>query len=155
MRVESVRFGEFDVPEESVLEFSSGIFGFPHLRRCCLLPYGGTAGLRWIQSLEDPTLLFLSVEPYLVFPEYEAEIPDSEAQALELGSAEEAAVLTLVTVCPDTQTVSANLLAPVVINMRTRQARQVLLDTDRYLTKHAIGGEIKDGLHAGVDAQGR
>ena len=112
MRVESVRFGEFDVPEESVLEFSFGIFGFPHLRRCCLLPYGGTAGLRWIQSLEDPTLLFLSVEPYLVFPEYEAEIPDSEAQALELGSAEEAAVLTLVTVCPETQTVSANLLAP-------------------------------------------
>ena len=141
MRVVSVKFGELDVPEETLLDFPTGIFGFPQLRRCCLLPYGEPSGLRWIQSLDDPILLFLSVEPHAVFPEYEAEIPDSEAQALDLQTAEDAAILTLVTVCPDTKTVSANLLAPLVINMKTRQARQVLLDPDRYATRHVIGGE--------------
>ena len=141
MRVVSVKFGELDVPEETALDFPAGIFGFPLLRRCCLLPYGESSGLRWIQSLDDPILLFLSVEPHTVFPEYEAEIPENEAQALDLQMAEDAAILTLVTICPDTNTVSANLLAPLVINMKTRQARQVLLDPDRYKTRHVIGCE--------------
>lgn len=141
MQVVSFKFGELEVPEEVVLDFPVGIFGFPQLRRCCLLPYKETSGLRWIQSLDDPVLLFLSVEPHAVFPDYEAEIPDCEAQALDLSRAEDAAILTLVTVCPDTKIVSANLLAPLVINMKTRQARQVLLDPDRYTTRHIIGDE--------------
>lgn len=141
MRVASIKFGKLETPEETALFFPVGIYGFPQLRRCCLLPYGIPSELRWLQSLENPFLLFLSVEPHAIFPEYEAEIPDIEAEALDLKKAEEAAILTLLTVCPETNTISANLLAPLVINMVTRQARQVLLDPNRYSTRHVIGGE--------------
>ena len=153
MRVKTTRFGELDIPEEATLEFPRGIFGFPELRRCCLLPYGSTRGLRWLQSLEDPTLLFLTMEPYLVFPEYEAEVPEHEAAALGLERPEEAAVLTLVTISPETEAMTTNLMAPIVINTKTRRGRQVIVEGDRYLTKHLIGGEIKDGFDAGIDAE--
>jgi len=153
MRVETVRFGELDIPEEATLEFPAGIFGFPKLRRCCLVPYGPTRGLRWLQSLDDPPLLFLTVEPYLVFPEYEAEVPEHEAAALGLTRPEEAAMLTLVTISPETEAVTTNLMAPIVINTKTRQGRQVIVEGDCYLTKHLIGGEIKDGFDAGIDAE--
>ncbi len=153
MRVETVRFGELDIPEEATLEFPAGIFGFPKLRRCCLVPYGSTRGLRWLQSLDDATLLFLTVEPYLVFPEYEAEVPEHEAAALGLTRPEEAAMLTLVTISPETEAVTTNLVAPLVINTKTRRGRQVIVEGDRYLTKHLIGGEIKDGFDAGIDAE--
>ncbi len=155
MRVETVRFGVVQVPEEATLEFPAGILGFPQLRRCCLLPYGSTRGLRWLQSLDDPGLLFLTVEPYLVFPDYEADLPDHEAEALELTEPEEAAILTLLTISLESQAVTANLLAPIVINTKTRRGRQVVLDTDRYLTKHLIGVEIEDGFDAGIDPQSR
>lgn len=152
MRVESIRFGGFEAPEETVLEFPAGVFGFPQLRRGCLLPHAEVSGLRWLQSLDDPRLLFLSVEPYLVFLDYEVELSDSQAAALDLSAPEEAAVLTLVTVCPDARAVTANLLAPIVINMRTRQARQVLLEAEGYGTRHVIEAGLRGGPNARTDA---
>ena len=148
-----MRFGELDIPEEATVEFPGGIFGFPKLRRCCLVPCGSVRGLRWLQSLDDPKLVFLTVEPYLVFPDYEAEVPEQEAAALGLMRPEEAAVLTLVTISPEGEAVTTNLMAPIVINTKTRRGRQVIVEGDRYLTKHLIGGEIKDGFDAGIDAE--
>ena len=152
MRV-ATAFGEVDVPEEVVLHFPAGIYGFPQFRRGCLLPYGTTNGLRWLQSLDEPSLVFLTVEPYLVFPGYEAELPEHETEALELSSPSEAVIVTLVTITPETEAVTTNLLAPIVVNTKTRQARQVVLDTDCYLTKHLIGGELKEGFDAGIGAE--
>jgi flagellar assembly factor FliW len=149
MRLETARFGGLEVPEESVLDFPAGILGFPEMRRCCLLPYGENHGLRWLQSVEDPGLLFLTLEPYLVFPDYEVDLPEWEAEALGLEVPGEAAVLTLVTICAESAVVTTNLLAPVVINTRTRRARQVVMEDGRYLTQHLIGGEVGEGLSGG------
>jgi flagellar assembly factor FliW len=152
MRV-ATAFGEVDIPDEVVLHFPAGIYGFPQLRRGCLLPYGATSGLRWLQSLDEPSLVFLTVEPYLVFPGYEADLPEYDAEALELTAPSEAAIVTLVTISAESEAVTTNLLAPIVINTRTRCARQIVLDSDCYLTRHLIGGEIKDDFHAGLSAE--
>ncbi len=155
MRVHTLRFGEIDVPQEAVLHFSDGILGFPGLRRCCLLPHTSAAGIRWLQSLDDPALAFLTVEPHLIFPGYEIELPDADALALDLTDAKQAAVLTLITISQDVSAATANLLAPIVINTRTCLARQVILETDRYLTKHLIAHQLTDEADAGIDAKTR
>jgi flagellar assembly factor FliW len=132
--------------------------------------------LRWLQSLDDPSLLFLTVEPYLIFPDYDVELSDADAGALQLDTADHAAILTLITISQagkarrDTPAasrapavsapasraaVTTNLLAPIVINTRTRRARQVILDSDRYLTKHIIGAQIEEGPNAGADPKTR
>lgn len=127
--------------------------------------------LRWLQSLDDASLLFLTVEPYLIFPDYDVELSDADAGALQLDSADHAAILTLITISQpgkvrrDTASasrasasraaVTTNLLAPIVINTRTRRARQVILDSDRYLTKHIIGAQIEEDLNAGADPKTR
>jgi len=181
--VQTHRFGEIDVPDQAVLLFPDGIIGFPQLQRACLLPYEpgsrsqpGSA-LRWLQSLDDPALAFLTIEPFLIFPDYEIELSDADSLALDLQPTEAhsaqddasglctsalCAVLTLITIAdpggsalgvsvsrrserhPSTPpaAVTTNLLAPIVINTQTRRARQVILDPDRYLTKHLIGAQI-------------
>jgi flagellar assembly factor FliW len=198
MHVQTQRFGEIDVPEHAVIQFPDGILGFPQLRQGCLLPYQPDSpgppdsgpqldsGLRWLQSLDDPSLLFLTVEPYLIFPDYDVELSDADAAALQLESADHAAVLTLITISQpakarrDTASasraralrasasrapasrapasraaVTTNLLAPIVINTRARRARQIILDSDRYLTKHIIGAQIEEDLNAGADPKTR
>jgi len=153
MRVHTHRFGDIDVPDEAILHFPEGIHGFPHFRRCCLLPYGYHTGLRWLQSLDDPALVFLTLEPHLVFPDYEVEIPDRDAIALDLTDPERAVVLTLVTVSEERSSVTANLLAPIVINTDSRRARQLILDGDIYTTRHLVGSDARGGIHAGLDPQ--
>ncbi|MCJ7822421.1 MAG: flagellar assembly protein FliW, partial [Armatimonadetes bacterium] len=125
---------------------------------------------------------------YLIFPDYDVELSDADAVALQLDSPDQegdprpedrpcdAAVLTLITISQPTKAhrgaaspprvlaprvsapraaVTTNLLAPIVINTRTRRARQVILDNDRYLTKHIIGAQIEEDLHAGADPKTR
>lgn len=155
MRVPTVRFGEIDIPDEHIIHFPAGIFGFPHLRRCCLLPQGPAAGVRWLQSLDDPTLVFLTVEPHLLLPDYELEIADADALALALTHPRHAAVLTLVTISEDGTAATTNLLAPIIINTQTRRARQVILENDRYTTKHLVAYHTEDELNASLDPQNR
>ena len=62
------------------------------------------------------------------FPDYEPEIDDDWAERLELTSSEDALVLVLVTPGATAGEATANLLAPVVINVRTRRAAQIVLD---------------------------
>jgi flagellar assembly factor FliW len=172
MRVNTLRFGELEIPEEATVVFPEGILGFPQFHRVSLLPHRPGSALRWLQSLDDPALAFLGTEPHLFFPDYQFEIPDPDAEALGLTAVEEAAVLTLITIShqgraaagtasaaarwarrrspgkvqrlwrPSLQgsaQVTTNLAAPIIINTRSRQARQIILSDDRYLTRHLIG----------------
>jgi len=155
MRVEIHKYGEIEVAEDLILHFPEGLHGFPELKRGCLVLYSRTPGLRWLQSVDDPSLAFLTIEPHFIFPDYEAELPDSDSLALGLTEADQAAILTLVTISEDGSAITTNLLAPIVINIRTRCARQVILETDGYLTRHAISSHIMGEIHAGADAQNR
>lgn len=139
MRVHTPSFGELEIPDDALLTFSQGLFGFPELRMCCLLPYGPGSPLRWLQCLDETSLTFLTVEPHIFFPDYEISIGDTEAAVLRLSRAEDAAILTLMTISADGQAVTTNLAAPIIINTQTREARQIILDDERYLTRHMIG----------------
>ncbi len=160
MRIDTLRFGQIDVPDEAVVHFPNGIVGFPQLQRGCLLPCDHPSGdqpssarLRWLQSLDDPALLFLTVEPHLIFPDYEIELSDADSAALQLRSPGDAAVITLITLSDEGAALTANLLAPIIINAHSRRARQVILDADRYLTKHLIAARTEGDLNAGADTQ--
>jgi len=166
MRVNTPRFGQLDIPQEAIVTFPRGLCGFPELRECCLLPHSPGSPLRWLQCLNDTRLAFLTAEPDTFFPDYDIELTEAEAAALELRRSEDAAVLTLVTVSdgiesqesphgPDIS-VTANLAAPIIINTRSRMARQVILDDERYTTKHSLGlpglgGEGPATVAAGSD----
>lgn len=155
MRVRTARFGDIEVPEEATLWFPVGILGFPGLGRSCLLPHGGTAGLRWLQSLDDPTVAFLTVEPHLVFPDYEADVCEADVLALGIRRPQDTALLVVLTLSEDGSDVTANLLAPIVINTKTREARQVVLEGDRYQTRHPVGGGFGSVCDAGTRAKER
>lgn len=141
MHVHLPSFGELEIPDDAVLRFSQGIFGFPELRECCLLPYGPGSPLRWLQCLNDARLTFLTTEPHMFFPDYEIGLGDSDAAVLGLSRAEDAAVLTLITISADGRAVTTNLAAPIIINIHTREAKQIILDDERYLTRHMIGAK--------------
>jgi flagellar assembly factor FliW len=128
-----------DVPEDAIVTFADGIHGFPGVRECCLLPYQEGSALHWLQCLNDPRIAFLTVEPYGFFPGYDIELADMDAAGLELADAGDAAVMTLVTVLNECRAMATNLAAPIVINTATRRAKQVILDDDRYVTRHILG----------------
>ena len=118
-----------DLPE---LELVRPLPGFPELSRYVLVRLGaGEAGLDplmyELRSAERPEVRFLVAVPTAFFPDYAFELDERACSELGLRRAEEALVLVLLTIGDDAASTTANLLAPVVINARTRSAAQVIL----------------------------
>ena len=142
MIVESTRFGAFEVDETRSIEFPEGIMGFPGSTRYVIVeveesPYS------WLQSLDEPEVAFLSVEPWDFFPDYDLELGVEHQNELGISSPDETAVLVLLTVhrdgdAHDAIELTANLLGPVVINSERRLARQVVLDKTPYTTREPL-----------------
>ena len=138
MQIETLRFGAIEIPEEAVLTFPQGLLGFGEAQRFCLLPYAPSHVLRWLQSVDDPTLAFLTVEPHQFFPSYEIVLSDADMRSLELDRPGDAAVLALLTISRDQEAVTADLAGPIVVNIRNRRGRQIVVDDPRYGTRHLV-----------------
>ena len=127
------------VEELPELTFVRPLPGFGDLRRFVLVdlePPGDRAGegseavLFELRSLEDPAVRFLVAAPAAFFPDYAFELDETECAALGLDDEADALVLVLSpsgTNARRHRPTTANLLAPVVVNVGTRAAAQVIL----------------------------
>ena len=138
-KVNTLRFGEIEVDEDKIVHFTDGIPAFEDEHEFLIIPYDEESPYVFLQSLTTPDLAFLMVMPFVFFPEYEFELDDANQEKLGLTRQEDMAVYTLLTI-PGGQVkeMTANLMAPIILNQSTRQARQIVLDKTRYTTKHSL-----------------
>ena len=119
------------------IELVDGLIGLPDHCKYSLV-VGSREGFYWLQSLDEPTLGFVLVDPFPRFEGYTVDI-GSAAQA-ELGPFDrsELLVLTVVTLggC-ETEPVGTNLRGPIVFNLRTRRAKQLVV-SDPDVELHAV-----------------
>ncbi len=141
MIVETTRFGTVEVNDQSVLDMPDGMIGIERCKRFVLLEERPGTAFKWLQSVDDPRIAFVVINPVDFFPDYDIDIPDDQAASLGLKNSSDAAMLTTVTIYPDAGKVTANLVGPIVMNTRTLRAAQVVLSDDRYCTGHVIGAK--------------
>lgn len=147
MRVNTKIFGEVDIEDEKLIEFTGGIIGFPELTTFALIydeEKGVEAGIRWLQSMQEPAFAMPVMDPLVVAPDYNPEIEDELLKDLEL-SEENLLVLVTVTVPSDLTKMSVNLKGPIIINAQTRKACQVIVESDEYVVKYPIYDILKAG----------
>jgi flagellar assembly factor FliW len=129
------------VREARRLRFVAGMPGLEEYRDWTLIPLEDCP-LYWLQCEAEPALALPLADAPAVLPDYAFELSTADVHALDLRAAEEALVLVVLTVPADGGTITANLLAPVVVNVRTWTAKQVILDGTRYSLRHPLGGPI-------------
>jgi len=114
--------------ETPVLELPAGLPGFPDARRFVLVEWGdGGSPFSLLRSLDHDALEFLVAAPVVLFPDYAPELDDVDAGALGLHEADDALILVIVTVGEEAEDATANLLAPIVVNVHTLVAAQIAL----------------------------
>jgi flagellar assembly factor FliW len=127
---------EVDVP---VIEMVEPMPGFPELREFHLERLDAEGILFSLRAVTHPSVRLLVVPVHRFFPDYAPEIRDEVAAGL--GITGDSEVITLGVVNPgDTVTAATvNLLAPVLVNVDTKQATQVVLDEDLPLRAPLFG----------------
>jgi flagellar assembly factor FliW len=143
MRVETTRFGSIEIDESTLITMPSGLPGFETRTRFCLVRHRAGENFQWLQSVEEPGLAFVVIQPSEYFEDYEVEIGDSDVDKLRLANAGDALVLTIVTIRDGSakssdSVITANLAAPIVINSKNNIGAQVVLQNELYTTQHAL-----------------
>jgi flagellar assembly factor FliW len=136
--IRSDLLGEVRVQSTDLLDFPSGMLGFPECRRFALLR-GGRDGLFWLQSLEYTPLVFLLADPFTIDENYSFDVPPS--QIVELGAAEasDIGLLAVVTLPADSGKLpTVNMQGPLVINFKTRHAKQVVSGDEQHSVRRPV-----------------
>ena len=77
--------------------------------------------------------------PHTFFPDYEVTIDDDVERELALNSPDDVLIYAVLTLSgSNIRDLTANLIAPIVINARTRKGKQIVLDRSPYTTKHRL-----------------
>jgi flagellar assembly factor FliW len=131
----STRFGDFTVPVETVITVPAGIIGFPHTTRFVMLDHKHP--FSWLHSIEDPNLAFVVVDGFEFGQQFDVKPPIGDKDT-DLKADDEYAILIIVTVRSDPRLTTANLKAPVFVNMRNRRGVQIIIDDPRYSTRFPL-----------------
>ena len=117
--------------------FAEGLVGFPDAHEYAL--HGGEGGVFEMLPTDSAGPGFVVADAAAFFPGYHPVIDDPTARRLGLADADDALVLTIVTVGADVSAAHANLLAPVVVNTRTGVAEQVVLSGQDFPLRTPLG----------------
>ncbi|MNJ68716.1 Flagellar assembly factor FliW [compost metagenome] len=86
-------------------------------------------------------------DPFLFFPEYEFTLEQRWREMLDIEKEEQVIVRSVVTVRSPTD-ISVNLKAPIIMNTKTRNAAQIILERSEYSARHPLTALEQEGRHA-------
>ena len=141
MRVNTRLFGEIEIADEKIITFPNGIIGFADMTKFTLIydeEQGSTAGIRWLQSLDEPGFAMPVMDPLTVKEDYNPEVDDEILKNIGKVTADNILVLVTVTVPSDLTKMSVNLQGPIIINVDECKACQVIVDAEGCPVKYPI-----------------
>ena len=130
MKITSLRFGTLEIPEDKIISMPKPILGFEQLTRYCIIEREDSEPFLWYQSVEDPSVAFIVVNP-------------KEIEELRVSDVRSVETYVIVTIPADPRNMTANLQGPILINTETRLAKQMILVNSDYRVKHFILGQTE------------
>jgi len=131
--------GEIEIDSKDIVHFPKGIPAFEEYKQYVIIPLDEKSPFYYLQSVQKPDLCLIIAQPFVFFPDYEIEIADDELQILDVnGEAADLAIYLILTIPEDFRLTTANLLAPIVVNPKNRQAMQYVTVNVKYSTRHPI-----------------
>jgi flagellar assembly factor FliW len=126
--------------EESVLRVLGGVIGFPDLLGYVLIQRPNDAPFYWLQSIDDPSMALVLLDPQIFKPDYQPTLPEGLKAELKAENGE----ITLFSIITIPQgrphEMTANLLGPLAVCPSSHLARQLVLDDRRHSHRHPILG---------------
>lgn len=136
MFIETSRFGPLEVDENRLISFPKGVLGFPSQREYALIQTSQESGFYWLQAVGRPELAFVICDPRLFVPDYV--VPVKLDDLSQIGLQDPSAAQVFIIVNKVDNILTGNLQGPLVVNVDTREARQLVLSDKRYSTRHPL-----------------
>ncbi len=143
MVINTTRFGQVQIEESDIVHFPEGILGFADLTKFVILDDPNDDIFAWLQSCEADAVAFPVLEPELFTENYKINMAKADSESLKLSTLEKARLFSIVTIPEDPTLMTANLKAPIVINLENRLARQCVLQDNHLAIREPIFAKLQ------------
>ncbi|WP_438493029.1 flagellar assembly protein FliW [Paenibacillus sp. IHBB 3054] len=122
-----------------IYSFPKGLPGFDQLKEFLLQEHNEVFSL--LSAVDQPEISFIMVNPFDFIPDYEFSLSDDTMLDIEVNNPEQVAVRCIVTWHSEREKITINLLAPLIFNVESFKAKQIVLQNTIYTTKHPLWSE--------------
>lgn len=140
MEINTKYLGRVNVDEDSILSFPNGLLGLKDSKEFVIINMEDIPHFKFLQDIENENISFLIINPWDFFADYDIELPDEKLENININPKGEnlMEIYNIVTLSKEFKKSTANLLAPVVINLKEKKGKQFVLNNSPYTTKHPI-----------------
>lgn len=142
MQISTIRFGTVEIDAEKILSFAEGLPGLEEYREFIILQLSESYPVVWMQSTQDAAVCLPVIDSFLAAPDYTFNLSDEDVADLELTGPEDLHVLSVVVIPEEMEGMTMNLAAPIIVNMKSRMARQVILSGGEYNVRYPVFNDI-------------
>ena len=132
IKIKSPDFGEIEIQPNNIFYFEYGLLGFEFLNNYVLITDDDIAPFKWLMSIEEPSIIFPLISPFLINNDYNA------GKDVDL---DKKVLFVVVTLNDGSGNISANMKAPVILDSELLLGEQKILTTDKYDVNHIINSK--------------
>ena len=138
MEINTRDFGLVQVDDEAIYEFPEGVYGFEEDKHFAVFEKNieKDVSLLYLQSVENPVPCFLVFDPTKYYPAYTPEISQEDLEGFSTKDPEDLIFLVIATVPDSVKELSMNIKSPIVLDPKTRVAKQIILKNTDYAVKY-------------------
>jgi len=127
--IKTLQFGEINVELKHIFNFPNGLLGFEDLQDFVLISEEETIPFKWLLSVEKPEIGFPLLSPWHVDITYDpGDIFDINSQV----------IFVVVTLEDDNGSMTANMKAPLILDVAGQTGQQAILPSERYSPNYII-----------------
>ena len=129
--IETRAFGAFTPPKESLFAFPDGLPGFPEEKLFLLIEDARSKPIVFLQSARTPAICFITLPASAVQKDYQPFLGEG------WDGTSETLCLVIITVA-EGEDPTANLLAPIVIDIKKQRGAQVIQPDTEFSHRHPL-----------------
>lgn len=133
----------------ALLNFNSGL-----LKKFIFLTPENTFPFYFLHSVEDFNIALPVINPFDIIKDYNVSVNDSVLDEIGLKDMEDLLLLNVVVIPQKIEKMTANLAAPVIINIKSLKGKQVILDNSPYSIRHPLYKDFITLRNGGGDNAG-
>lgn len=132
MQIDTKLFGQVEYSDESLIKFNEGLIGVSEKKNFILIEKEDFHPFKYLQSVDDPKFTLVVISPFFVEQEYEFDVHKDDLKSIGVTGKDDFIIFAVVVFSDKIEEITVNLRAPILINIKTKAAKQVLLQLDRY-----------------------
>lgn len=137
MEIDTRDFGIIEVGDDAIYDFDDGLYGFEYVKRFAIFEKAfEDVSFLYLQSIDSIDPCFLVFEPWDLHPDYQPLVTKEDMEILQVVDIEDLIFLVIASVPSSITELSINIKSPVVLNPKTRKARQVILENPDYSVRY-------------------